>query len=189
MELPLVLPAKGRLAALVRSKTTAQERLTITRVAPAAAIQPRRRRQSSVPESHQPASRAGPQISAASIFTLKATPSSAIAITSDRPRPRNAALAASSRNRTSQESVLLLRSMATEIGVIASRKAAINAAVGPNGRCTSRYRIATEATPARICGRWIDQPLKPSTEAKAAWIQKATGGLSSDETPAGSKAL
>ena len=84
---------------------------------------------------------------------------------------------------------MLLRSMATEIGLIASSKAAIRAAVGPNGRCTSLYRSATEATPASICGRWIDQPLKPSTDAKIAWIQKATGGLSSERTPAGSKAL
>ena len=63
----------------VRSKATDQESDTTASVTPAAAIQPSRRRQSSVPASHQPASSAGPQTSAASILTLKATPSSAIA--------------------------------------------------------------------------------------------------------------
>ena len=62
-------------------------------------------------------------------------------------------------------------------------------ALRPNGRRTSRYSSATEATPASACGRWIDQPLKPSSQAKAAWIQKATGGLSSEMKPAGSKEL
>ena len=43
--------------------------------------------------------------------------------------------------------------------------------------------------PASACGRWMVQPLKPSTQAKAAWIQKASGGLSRETKPAGSKAL
>ena len=121
----------------MRSKATAQASDTTARVAPPAAIQPSRRRQSSVPANSQPASSAGPQTSAASIFTLKATPSSAIAATSERPRPRSAA-AASSRKNTSQESVLLERSTATAMGVTASSRAAISPAATPNGRRTSR---------------------------------------------------
>ena len=72
-------------------------------------------------------------------------------------------LAASSRKKTSQESVLLERSIATAIGVIASSRAAIRPAARPNGWRTRRYSSATEATPASACGRWIAQPLKPST--------------------------
>jgi hypothetical protein len=118
----------------VRSKATDQESDTTASVAPAATIQPSRRRRSSVPAHHQPASSAGPQTRAASIFTLKATPSSAIAMTSDRPRPRNANPAASSRKKTSQESVLLERSIATATGISAISNAAMVAAARPNGR-------------------------------------------------------
>jgi hypothetical protein len=90
-----------------------------------------RRRQSSSLASHQPTSSAGPQINAASIFTLKATPSSAMATTSDRPRPRNVADAAISRKNTNQESVLFERSTATATGDSASRSAASSPAVAP----------------------------------------------------------
>ena len=79
--------------------------------------------------------------------------------------------------------------MATATGVMARRRAAIRPAAGPNGWRTRRYRTATEATPASACGRWIDHPLKPRSAAKSVWIQKASGGLSRDTKPAGSKAL
>ena len=90
-----------------------------------------------MPASSQPASRAGPHTSAASILVLKASPSRAIATTSDRPRPRSAILAASSRKKISQESVLFERSTATAMGMIASSRAATMAAGAPTGR-TSR---------------------------------------------------
>jgi hypothetical protein len=91
-------------------------------------------------------SAAAPELAAAE------RPSSAIAATRDRPRPRNATSAASNRKKTSQESVLLDRSMATPIGMIASIRAAISAALRPKGWRTNRYSSATEATPASACG-------------------------------------
>ena len=106
--------------------------------APAAVIQASRWRPSSVPASSQPASKAGPHTNAASILVLKARPSSAIATTSDRPRPRSTILAASSRKKISHESVLFERSTATATGIRASIRAAQMPAATPNGRRTSR---------------------------------------------------
>jgi hypothetical protein len=121
----------------VRSNATAQESDTTASVMAAAVIQPSLWRQSSDPASSHPASSAGPHTNAASILALKASPSRAIATTSDRPRPRSATLAASSRKRISHGSVLFDRSIATAIGMIASSRAAMMAAGAPTGR-TSR---------------------------------------------------
>ena len=121
----------------MRSNTAAQESDTTASVTAAAVIQPSRWRQSSDPASSQPASSAGPHTNAASILVLKASPSRAIATTSDRPRPRSAILVASSRKRISHELVLFERSIATAMGMIASSRAAMMAAGAPNGR-TSR---------------------------------------------------
>jgi hypothetical protein len=92
--------------------------------------------------------------------------------------------AARSTNSTTSMSIVLLRLVATTIGVTARTSADKSPATGPKVRRT-RWKIrATERTPATAWGRSRLGPLKPNSQALAAWIQSPKGGLSTETKPA-----
>ena len=102
---------------------------------------------------------------------------------------RNSAQAASKSTSTRQESVLFERSTATLTGVMARNSAASRPATSPARTRTICQTTSTAATPSSTCGKARLNPLKPMIAALNTCSQNATGGLSSETKPNGSKAL
>ena len=79
--------------------------------------------------------------------------------------------------------MVLLRSVATLIGVTARTTAAAQAAGTPKARRTSTYTSPTHATPASACGSNTATPLNPSSRALRACSHRPSGGLSTVTKP------
>ena len=85
--------------------------------------------------------------------------------------------------------MLFERSMATLTGVIARKSAASKPASGPKRLRIRQYRSQTEPMPSSTCGSKMLAGRKPKSLTLATWIHSATGGLSTERKPAGSKEL
>jgi hypothetical protein len=81
----------------------------------------------------------------------------------------------------------LSRLIAAVIGVNANSAAASNAVPGPARRRTTRCSTNTAATPSTAWTSAIAQGWKPNTVTPSVCVQNASGGLSTETTPAGSK--